>query len=278
MRGRYKKVVLAVIDGLRPDAITPERMPVLHGLLRRGWQAGAATTIRPSVTVAALTSLATGVSPEAHGLSAATLQSLGKVRGLKPLPLELKRLGVETSVVTTQLNGSARWLAGALLRLGGITRLVPAPPAPGILVDVALRHMARNSAAELVVLYMNDADVAGHAWGWMSPAYLQAARAIDRALVPFQLLVEDPDTLVVFTADHGGGGVLAQDHDHPHPVNDAIPIGMLGGRVMPGMVSNEPARLLDIPPTILSGFGGSAPSEYEGRVLHEAFMTELVWA
>lgn len=278
VRGRYKKVVLAVIDGLRPDAITPERMPVLHGLLRRGWQAATATTIRPSVTVAALTTLATGVSPEKHGLSSASIQSLGKVRGLRPLPLELRRLGVETSVVTTQLSGSARWLAGALLRLGGVTRLVPAPPAPGILVDVALRHMARNPNAELVVLYLNDADVAGHAWGWMSPAYLQAARAIDRALVPLESLVEDPDTLVVLTADHGGGGVLPQDHDHPHPVNDTIPIGMIGGRVMPGLVSSEPARLLDIPPTVLNGFGGSAPAEYEGRVLHEAFMTELVWA
>ena len=278
VRGRYRKVVLLVIDGLRPDAITQDGMPTLHGLLRRGWQAATATTIRPSVTVAALTSLATGVSPERHGLSAASLQSLGRVRGLKPLPLELKRLGVETSVVTTQLGGSARWLAGALLRMGGVTRLVPAPPAPGSVVDAGLRHAARNSHSELVVLYLNDADLAGHAWGWMSPAYLQAVRTIDRALAPLETHLEDPDTLVVLTADHGGGGVLPQDHDHPHPVNDAIPVGMLGGRVMPGLVSSDPVRLLDIPPTVLNAFGGAAPAEYEGRVLHEAFMTELVWA
>jgi len=278
VRGQYKKVVLVVIDGLRPDAITPDHMPSLHGLLRRGWRAEAAVTVRPSVTVAALTSLATGVSPEKHGLSTASLQAMGRVRGLKPLPQELKRLGVETSVVTTQLSGSVRWLAGALLRLGGVTRLVPAPPAPGILVEGALRHMSRNPNRELVVLYLNDADLAGHAWGWMSPAYLHAARVIDRALKHLEPLVEDPETLVVCTADHGGGGVLSQDHDHPHPVNDAIPIGMLGGRVMPGLVSADPVRLLDIPPTVLHGFGGTAPAEYEGRVLHEAFMTELVWA
>jgi predicted AlkP superfamily pyrophosphatase or phosphodiesterase len=277
VRGR-KKVVLVVIDGLRPDTITPDRMPALSGLLRRGWRALAATTVRPSVTVAALTSLATGVSPERHGLCNASLQSLGRVRGLKPLPQELRRIGVETSVVTAQLTGSARWLAGALLRLGGVTRVVPAPPAPGILMDVALRHLGRNPSPELVVIYLNDADLAGHAWGWMSPAYLQAAAVIDRSLGRLESLEADPDTLVVLTADHGGGGVLPQDHDHPHPVNEAIPIGMLGGRVMPGLVSAEPVRLLDIPPTVLHGFGGIAPPEYEGRVLHEAFMTELVWA
>jgi arylsulfatase A-like enzyme len=270
--------VLLVIGGLRPDAITPDHMPSLHGLLRRGWRAKTAVTVRPSATVAALATLATGVSPERHGLSAATLQSLGLVHGLKPLPQELKRLGVETAVVTTRLVGSERWLAGALLRLGGITRLVPAPPAPGILMDVALGHMSRDSNPELIVLYLNEVDLAGHAWGWMSPAYLRAAQVIDRALTRLEPLVENPETLVVFTADHGGGGVLPQDHDHPHPVNDAIPIGMLGGRVIPGLVSAGPVRLLDIPPTVLHAFGGTAPVEYEGRVLHEAFMTEPAWA
>lgn len=189
----------------------------------------------------------------------------------------MKRLGVETSVVTTQLSGSVRWLAGAFLRLGRVTRLVPAPPAPGILVEGALRHMSRNPNRELVVLYLNDADLAGHAWGWMSPAYLHAAGVIDQALKRLEPLVDDPETLVVFAADRGGGGVLPQDHDHPHQVNDAIPIGMLGGRVMSGLISADPVRLLDIPPTVLCGFGGAATAEYEGRVLHEAFMTELVW-
>lgn len=278
MRARCRKIVLVVIDGLRPDAIGSDAMPALGGLLRRGWRAEAAVTVRPSVTVAALTSLASGVSPGRHGLCDTRLQTLGRPRGLKPLPRELRRIGVETSVVTGQLNGSARWLAGALLRLGGVTRLVPAPPAPGIVMDVALRHLARNPSRELVVIYLNDADLAGHAWGWMSPAYLQAAAVIDRALTRLEPLAEEPDTLVVLTADHGGGGVLPHDHDHPHPLNEAIPLGMLGGRVMPGLVSPEPVRLLDIPPTVLHGFGGTAPEEYEGRVLHEAFMTELVWA
>lgn len=278
MRARLKKMILVVIDGLRPDAITVERLPVLHGLLRGGWQAQAALTVRPSVTVAALTSLATGVSPERHGLTSASLQSMGKIRGLRPLPHELRRLGVETTVFTSQLCGSVRWVAGALLRLGGVTRLLSAPPAPAIMVDAALRHLRRNPGPEMVVLYLNDADLAGHAWGWMSPAYLQAARAIDRGLERLGELAEDPETLVIFTADHGGGGVLAQDHDHLHPVNEGIPIGMIGGRVMPGLVSSEPVGLLDIPPTVLHGFGGTAPAEYEGRVLHEAFMTELVWA
>jgi Type I phosphodiesterase / nucleotide pyrophosphatase len=273
-----RKVVLVIVDGLRPDAVTPELMPVVSGLLRQGWQAAAARTVRPSVTVAALTSIATGVSPTRHGLHDARLRSLGRVPGLRPLPAELRRLGVETTVVTAQLAASTRWLAGALLRLGGVTRLVSSAAAPSILLDVAMRHLGGNRDRELVVAYLNDADVAGHAWGWMSPAYLHAVQGIDRALGRLAPLAADPETLVILTADHGGGGVLPQDHDHPHPINDAIPIGMLGGRVAPGLISTEPTSLLDIPPTVLHGFGGTAPESYQGRVLHEAFVSELVWA
>ena len=203
---------------------------------------------------------------------------MGRITSLRPLPLALRRLGVETTIVLPQLGGAARWLAESLLRLGGVTRLLTAPPAPAQLVDTALSQMDANPAREFVVLYLNDADLAGHAWGWMSPSYLQACEMIDRALLPIVPLAQESDTLLIITADHGGGGVLPQDHDHPHPINDRIPLIMAGGRVMPGLMTTEPVRLLDIPPTVLNGFGGGAPAEYEGRAIHEAFMTQLVWA
>jgi phosphopentomutase len=180
--------------------------------------------------------------------------------------------------VIPELTGGPRWIAGALLRLGGATRLLMAPAAPAKLMETAMHHIAGNPAREFVVAYMNDADIAGHAWGWMSDPYMQAAATIDRALTALVSLMEDPETLVIITADHGGGGVLAQDHDHPHPINDAIPLMLLGGRVVPGVGGVGPAHLLDIPPTVLHGFGGIAPKEYEGRVIHEAYLTEYVWA
>jgi arylsulfatase A-like enzyme len=151
--------------------------------------------------------------------------------------------------------------------------------APATLFDTAVRRIDGNRGRELVVVYANDADLAGHAWGWMSEAYLQAARAVDRALARILPFISDPETLVIATADHGGGGVLDNDHDHPHPVNDGIPLALMGGRIAPGVGSgDEPVRLLDIPPTVLHGFGGTAPGSYDGRVIHEAFATELVSA
>lgn len=271
----FRKVGLIILDGLRPDAVTPEQMPVLSRLLERGWRAPQAITVRPSITIAALTSLATGVSPQQHQITDAGVKNLGRVHALRPLPRELGRHGVRTSVITAPVSGPGRWLAGALLRLGGASHLLSPNPSPAGMIERAVARLGDRAAREFVVSYINDTDIAGHAWGWMSPAYLHAARTVDAALAQLEPLLEDPETLVILTADHGGGGVLPRDHDHPHPANDAIPIMMLGSRSILSTTDGNPAHLLDVPATILHAFGAPIPSCYEGRVLSEGLTLEL---
>jgi len=62
------RVIVVVLDGLRPDAIGRFRLGVMAELMSSGAWTLDATTVRPSVTVAAVTSLLTGVSPDTHGL------------------------------------------------------------------------------------------------------------------------------------------------------------------------------------------------------------------
>lgn len=278
MKRQYRKIVLLVLDGLRPDAVTDEHMPTLTGLMRRGWQAGEAVTVRPSVTVAALTSIASGVPPEVHGLTEQGMPGVSKLRELRPLPRELRRLGVETTVLLPALGAGARWIAGALLRLGGVTRLRTSPHGPARTVESALRQVEGNPTPEFVVVYLNNADVAGHAWGWMSDAYLRAADALDQALVGLHAVAEGPESLLIVTADHGGGGVSPRDHDAPHPLNDRIPLALLGAGIPAGRTGTRRVHLLDVPPTVVRAFGGTAPAGYSGRIIHEAFHEELVTA
>ena len=58
-----RSVIIVLADGLRPDVITRTDMPSLDALARAYTMAPHATTVRPSRTVAALASLATGVAP-----------------------------------------------------------------------------------------------------------------------------------------------------------------------------------------------------------------------
>ena len=54
MRDGYERILVLVIDGLRPDAITAEPHAEPYGLSERAWQPPVASTVRPSITVAAL--------------------------------------------------------------------------------------------------------------------------------------------------------------------------------------------------------------------------------
>jgi predicted AlkP superfamily pyrophosphatase or phosphodiesterase len=274
---KFERVVLVVIDGLRPDAITPQWMPNLAAFAAKAWQPRTAETVRPSVTVAALSSLATGVSPATHRLVDSGFTSLSQLRALRPLPVELRRVDVVTSVVTGELQAGTQFLVGGLLRLGGIERLIANGSHPRSVMTAVVEELGDSDTRRCVIGYLNDADIAGHAWGWMSQAYLTAAQSIDRALGRLSELAAQPGTLVIVTADHGGGGVLASDHDHPHPLNERIPVLMGGMGLATMREGNAPASLLDIPPTILHAVGGRPPAQWEGRILSEAFEREPAW-
>jgi hypothetical protein len=72
--------------------------------------------------------------------------------------------------------------------------------------------------------------------------------------------------------------VLPNDHDHPHPINDRIPLVLLGTGVQRTDAPAGSAHLLDIPPTVLWSLGAAIPAQYEGRVLSEAFAPAEVLA
>src|SRR5262245_59062217 len=63
-----ERVVLVVLDGLRPDTIDVCGLENWKRLAARGASTLAGTTVGPSVTAAAMASLLTGVAPETHGL------------------------------------------------------------------------------------------------------------------------------------------------------------------------------------------------------------------
>ena len=260
-----RRVVLLIIDGLRPEAVSPAAMPSLAALAASGWSCEG-RTVRPSATVAALASLATGLPPDRHGLTEAHLPPLATLVGVRPLPVVLKRYGHLTRIVTGPLPAPHRMLGRTLLGLAGMGSLVTAPLSPRELARVGQREEVRLGAS-LTIIYLNDCDRAGHRDGWMSRAYLEAAREIDGAVGELMLTVlAQDDALLLVTADHGGGGVAPTDHDMPHPVNDTIPMVAAGTRVIPGRARTE-ASLLDLPPTILRALGVPIPRSYAGRAL-----------
>lgn len=270
---RYDKVVLVLLDGLRPDAIRPDVMPSLHALAARYWQAAHAVTVSPSVTVAALTSLATGVSPARHRFTTPSIGALPGLRDLTALPHQLRQHGRQFTVVTSDLTPAQQMLATTLLGLSGIGTLVTGGKTPALVAERAVREVTHRGEG-MTFVYLNDCDRIGHPHGWMSTPYLEAAGALDRAVARLSGLIGLDDTLLLFAADHGGGGIVPDDHDGDHPLNLRIPLIFAGRRLRDRTLSQRPAHLLDIPTTLLAALGVPVPASYEGRVLSEAFVTQ----
>ena len=263
-----RRITVVLTDGLRPDAITAGDMPSLSALARDYTRVANARTVRPSATVAALASLATGVGPETHGLIEPGLGFLTRIGRLRPLARELSRHRMLTAVVTTEIATTARPIAAALTSAAGIGRLVGHGDRAR---DTALaaRDVLAELEAGLLFVYLPDCDRAGHAHGWMSAPYFAAAAELDVAIGILAECASDAPLIVV--ADHGGGGVRPREHDDPHPVNDWIPMVFAGDAVERRRVVGGPVSLLDLPPTILWWLGVPIPASYEGRVLVEAF-------
>src|SRR5450759_1610649 len=93
-----RRVIVVVLDGLRPDAIDAFELSHIRTLMEGGAWSREATTVAPSLTAAAMTSLMTGVSPARHGIACDTILIPRTNAGLSPLPDLLAAHGYPSSV------------------------------------------------------------------------------------------------------------------------------------------------------------------------------------
>jgi predicted AlkP superfamily pyrophosphatase or phosphodiesterase len=260
-------VILIAVDGLRPDAITPERTPTLYRLIRKGAYTPTAQNVLPPRTLPNHAAMLTGLTAENHGLTSNLYQ--GPRRLEVPTVFDRARAaGMSTALyygkdkfLIFERRDSLNW---AERRDGG-----------DVAADFARDF--RKAKWNLSMLCFPDADSAGHAHGWMSPQYLDAVRRIDGYLA-LALAGVDAAGLgdrvhILLTADHGGQGT---NHAEDLAVNRTIPFLVVGPDVQPGTLTGPHGRrvsITDMAPTAARLLG--LPDEpCDGRVLAGAFRTE----
>jgi hypothetical protein len=203
--GGADAVVLLVLDGLGWEAVEAHasELPTLRGL-----EGGPISTVAPSTTASALTSLATGLAPSQHGLVGFRMRVDGRVlnilswqtdRGRGPDPFLVQRhdafLGRSVPAVTKrEFRGTG--FTDAQLRG---TRFVGWSAVSSLVV-----HCQELVAAgeRLVHAYYPGVDNVAHEHGLRGDFYRAELRAAD-ALVA-ELLDGLPDSaMVLVTSDHG---------------------------------------------------------------------------
>ena len=270
-----RRVILVVLDGLRADTTALFPLPHLGALAARGSATFAGHTVRPSITAAAMTSLFTGVTPQVHGIES---DRFGLPRSRERLVLLPRLLRDHGFPLHGFLHAIPRAYRGLATRVGdylGATLTCAGDSADEIL-DVA-RPTLTGTQRGVHFLHWPDADRAGHAHGWMSREYTAAAQRLDSALgrlVHGTGVLDDPASVLIAFADHGGGGKNPRDHDSTHSLDTTIPIVLAGGQVVTGELAPM-TSLLDIPATVAWLLGIDLPANYAGRPLVEAFRAPI---
>ena len=201
-----RAVVLLVLDGLGWDALRDHAagMPNLAAM-----DGGPVTTVVPSTTAAALTSITTGLPPSVHGVVGFRIAIDGDV--LNVLGFQLARSKRPPDPFSVQrhppfLGRPAVVVSGAAFRESGFTKVHMRDAryvgyrAESTLVE-HLRNLSRGDDP-FVYAYSPGIDEVAHAYGLHDGYYTAELHAADR-LVGEVLDALPDDVALVVTADHG---------------------------------------------------------------------------
>lgn len=250
------KILLILVDGMRPDAMVQNE--IAKKFLERSVYTLNARTVFPSVTLPCHMSLFHSVEPSRHGILSNTyVPQADPVNGLYEV---LSNANKSTAMFYNweQLRDISRpgtvtfstFAKGKTLGFAETNDLV---------TDAAIKTLSENDV-DFAFLYLAYVDDAGHAFGWMGKEYMDA---IENSWQNIEKIVSSlhDDYTVFITADHGG-------HDRTHgtelPEDMTTPLIITGSRMDFDL---SDVNIKDIAPTITNLLGVSSDVEWEGKSL-----------
>ncbi|MBP7548937.1 MAG: alkaline phosphatase family protein [Gemmatimonadaceae bacterium] len=269
-----RRVVLLVLDGLRPDAIPRFGLHHTAALARNGASTMLGRTVTPSVTACAMASLLTGATPQRHGLQDMRFRIPRPSGPLHPLPRLLAQHAFPSSAFLARVPMLLSGVAQRIATHVGVSQARFSGSTANDILTAATATIETQKRG-LILLHWPDGDRAGHARGWMSEGYEAAARAMDVEVGRLVRMLDltDPSTLLIALADHGGGGAVIDHHDSTHPLDQTIPIILAGGAVRRGDLARG-TSLLDVPATVAEALGIPLPSSFAGTPIRSCFATD----
>lgn len=255
-----QKVLLVLVDGMRPDAIDACTHPFLRNLRERTSYCMNSLTVFPPVTLPCHSSLFFSVDPIRHGIITNVWSPL--VRPIDSLADVVARFQKKAAMFYNweelrDLNRPGSLVHSEYLKMQPDFDKIT----DNILTDHAI-DCIQNEDPDFVFLYLGYTDTAGHRFGWMGENYLNAVSNASACIEKiFNALPKDWSMIV--TADHGG-------HDRCHgdniPEDMIIPTYFFGSSFEAGK-QLEGVNIKDVAPTIACLLDLPIPPEWEGYSL-----------
>lgn len=260
-----EKVLLILVDGMRPDSVPACGDPEFESFMRSGTYTFNGKTVFPSVTLPCHMSLFHSVDPERHAVyNNVYIQQNHPIDGL-------------IEVLTAQKKRSAFFYTWEQLRdlyrpdshLAYSWYMDMHYFMHPVLENVreverrateAAKDYIREFAPDFAFLYLGGTDEVGHGRGWMSADYLDEVRQAWECIKNICGSLPE-DYSVIVTADHGGH---LRNHGEDIPEDMTIPVSFRGPRFTPDR-ELQAFSIKDIAPTVTDVLGVDPGIDWEGR-------------
>ncbi len=260
-------VILIMLDGLRPDALTAAHTPRLDAFMAGGASTLTAQSVMPSITLPCHTSMFHSIPPSRHGIFDNVWHAMVRpVTGLVEAATSAdKRCAFFYNWEPLRDLCRPENLYFSFYINNGISL-----EGDAVTVEAFARYLPQYQF-DFTFVYIGGIDMSGHYFGWMSDEYLQQVERSD-GYVGTVLDAAPPDATVIIHADHGGHERI---HGTELPEDMTIPWMIGGAGVKRGHLIQQPVSLLDTAPTIAHLLGVPCPADWEGAAVTEAFETSV---
>lgn len=252
------KVVLVLVDGMRPDALA--NIEKAQQMINTSASTMTAQTVMPSMTLPCHMSLFHSVDPARHGT--ATNVYAPQVRPINGLCEVLKKFGKKSAFFYNweELRDLSRPQSLCYSYFCNQYDFGYAESNERV-AQAAADYLADNDT-DFTFVYLGETDEVGHESGWMSEDYINAVRHSWTLIEKIEAVLSDDDVLIV-TADHGGH---ERTHGHDVPEDMTIPI-IIHGRGFAAGTQLENASIKDLAPTVAALLGAQPDAAWEGKAL-----------
>ena len=253
-----EKVILILVDGLRPDGLEQCGNPYVAEMKKKASYTMNARTVMPSVTLPCHMSLFHSVPPERHGVTTNTYTP--QVRPINGLFEQISVMGGMSAMFHNwhELRDLCR---PGNLKYEEYRNMILFEDSDRLLTESSIT-LTKEKKFDFVFLYLGETDEKGHGYGWMSNEYLECVKS---AVDDIRRVVEEcgDEYTVVVTADHGGH---ERSHGTEMETDMNIPQFWFGKKFEAGR-KLENASILDIAPTVASLMNVPCAPEWEGKNL-----------
>ena len=252
------KIVMILIDGMRPDAFMLS--PLSNKFINKSSYSLKAKTVMPSMTLPCHMSLFLSVDPLRHGII--TNQYVPQVRPIKGLVEVLAENDKKCAFFYNweELRDLVKpgYLAYSFYASG---EKLGYDKANAIVVEDAIKRISEHHF-DFSFVYLGESDEEGHRYGWMSEKYTQSVlRSVDDVYRIMSALGDEYTYILL--ADHGG-----HERIHGHDIDEdmTIPVFIMGQNIDENYELDN-VSIKDIAPTIVSLMGVNRNRDWEGKEL-----------